>query len=151
MRSHTHANQLETEICSGTMTRFTSVSDSLSGAYGIRLAIATIPSGCPSSPHLEQELIIKPGNLIYVPANAAHQPVNDSDSPMELIAASNTPVEIVEEYHPRSNNYEIYLTLRLQKMTQIGIESGLDHPPGQIQHNQNPSGPSESPNSQQTS
>ena len=53
-----------------------------------------------TSPHLEQELVIKPGNFIYVPAKAVHQPINDSDIPMELIVARNAPVEIVEEYLP---------------------------------------------------
>ncbi len=118
-----HANQLETEICSGAMTRLAGVSESLSGASGIHLAIATIPAGCSSSPHhhvncesaiyvlkghgrfitgpqLEQELVIGPGDFIYVPAKAVHQPVNDSNSPMELIVARNTPVEVVEEYRP---------------------------------------------------
>ena len=117
------ADQLETEVCSGAMTRFAGVSESLSGASGIHLAIATIPAGCSSSPHhhvncesaiyvlkghgrfitgqnLEQELAIGPGDFIYVPPKAVHQPVNDGNEPMELIVARNTPVEIVEEYSP---------------------------------------------------
>lgn len=116
-------DQLETEICSGAMTRLAGVSESLSGASGIHLAIATIPPGCSSSPHhhvncesaiyvlkgrgrfitgqkLENELHIGPGDFIYVPPNSIHQPVNDGDTPMELIVARNTPVEIVEEYKP---------------------------------------------------
>jgi len=35
--------------------------------------------------------------VIYVPAEAVHQPVNDGLEPMELIVARNAPVEIVVE------------------------------------------------------
>ena len=110
------------EIASGNMTRLAGVSQSLVGAEGIHLAIATIPPGCASSPHyhvncesaiyvvsgrgrfltgpnLEKESQIGPGDFIYVPPDAVHQPVNDSASePMELIVARNTPTEIVVEY-----------------------------------------------------
>ena len=119
-----HPDELEEEICSGAMTRFAGVSQGLVGSDGIHLAIATIPPGCGSSPHyhvncesaiyvvrgqgrfiigdrLENPLPIGPGDFIYVPPNAVHQPVNDSQTePLELIVARNTPVEIVEEYQP---------------------------------------------------
>jgi uncharacterized RmlC-like cupin family protein len=118
-----HPNQLETEVCSGAMTRLAGVSQTLSGASGIHLAIATIPPGSASTPHhhvncesaiyvlkgrgrfitganLENELSIGPGDFIYVPPHSVHQPVNDGAEPMELIVARNTPVEIVEEYRP---------------------------------------------------
>lgn len=118
-----HPNELETEIRSGAMTRLAGVSEGLVGASGIHLAIATIPPGCSSSPHyhvncesaiyvlkgqgrfmvgpnLETELSIGPGDFIYVPPDAVHQPVNDGPEPMELIVARNAPVEIVEEYQP---------------------------------------------------
>ena len=50
---------------------------------------------------LEIPLSIGPGDFIYVPPGAVHQPVNDSLSePMELIVARNAPVEIVVEYEP---------------------------------------------------
>ena len=117
------SNELETEICSGAMTRLAGVSQGLVGSTGIHLAIATIPPGCASSPHshvncesaiyvvkgkgrfiigehLDNEISIGPGDFVYVPQDAVHQPVNDGDEPMELIVARNTPVEIVEEYHP---------------------------------------------------
>ena len=116
-----HPDSLETEICSGAMTRLAGVSQALAGATGIHLAIATIPPGCASSPHyhvncesaiyvmkghgrfiigenLDNELPIGPGAFIYVPQDGVHQPVNDSNEVMELIVARNTPVEIVEEY-----------------------------------------------------
>ena len=121
-----HPNQLETEICSGAMTRLAGVSQGLVGAGGIHLAIATIPPGCSSSPHhhvncesaiyvarghgrfivgqdLETELPIAPGDFIYVPPGAVHQPVNDGSEPLELIVARNAPVEIVEEYQSRQS------------------------------------------------
>jgi uncharacterized RmlC-like cupin family protein len=95
------------------------------GSTGIHLAIATIPPGCASSPHyhvncesaiyvakghgrfltgqnLETSLPIGPGDFIYVPPDAVHQPVNDSPTePLELIVARNTPVEIVVEHRPK--------------------------------------------------
>jgi uncharacterized RmlC-like cupin family protein len=115
----------EVEIASGSMTRLAGVSQGLVGTKGIHLAIATIPPGCASSPHyhvncesaiyvvkgrgrfltgenLEKSLPIGPGDFIYVPPDAVHQPVNDSlTEPMELIVARNAPVEIVVEYTPR--------------------------------------------------
>ena len=119
-----HPDGLEVEIQSGAMTRLAGVSQGLVGSEGIHLAIATIPPGCASTPHyhvncesaiyvvrgqgrfivgdkLEKPLPIGPGDFIYVPPNAIHQPVNDSQTePLELIVARNTPVEIVVEYQP---------------------------------------------------
>ena len=114
------SSELEVEISSGNMTRLAGVSQSLVGSTGIHLAIATIPAGCSSSPHyhvncesaiyvisgkgrflvgenLEEALPIGPGDFLYVPAEAVHQPVNDGTLPMELIVARNTPEEIVVE------------------------------------------------------
>ena len=119
-----HPDGLEVELSSGAMTRLAGVSEGLVGSTGIHLAIATIPPGCASSPHyhvncesaiyvlrgsgrfvvgkqLENSLPIGPGDFIYVPPDAVHQPVNDSATePLELIVARNTPVEIVAEYTP---------------------------------------------------
>ncbi len=119
-----HPDGLELELSSGAMTRLAGVSEGLVGSSGIHLAIATIPPGCASSPHyhvncesaiyvlagsgrfvvgeqLEQSLPIGPGDFIYVPPDAIHQPVNDSATePLQLIVARNTPVEIVAEYTP---------------------------------------------------
>lgn len=115
-----HPDGLEVEIQSGAMTRLAGVSEALTGSTGIHLAIATIPPHCASSPHyhvncesaiyvvkghgrfvvgdkLDNPLPIAPGDFIYVPAGAVHQPVNDSDEVMEIIVARNTPVEIVQE------------------------------------------------------
>jgi len=118
-----HPEDLEVEIQSGAMTRLAGVSEQLVGSTGIHLAIATIPPHCASSPHyhvncesaiyvikgqgrfvvgdnLDQELSIGPGDFIYVPAEAVHQPVNDGSEPMEIIVARNTPTEIVVEVSP---------------------------------------------------
>jgi uncharacterized RmlC-like cupin family protein len=115
-----HPAEREVEIQSGAMTRLAGVSEGLVGSTGIHLAVATIPPGCASTPHyhvncesaifvskghgrflagpnLENPLTIGPGDFIYVPADAVHQPVNDGAEPMELIVARNTPVEIVVE------------------------------------------------------
>jgi uncharacterized RmlC-like cupin family protein len=116
-----HPDQRETEIASGAMTRIAGVSKSLTGATGIHLAIATIPAGRRSAAHLhvncESALyIIKghgtfmvgekldrpipfgPGDYLFVPPGAPHQPINDGDETIEMIVARNTPVEIVEAY-----------------------------------------------------
>ena len=118
-----HPDGLEIEIQSGAMTRLAGVSEALTGSTGIHLAVATIPPHCASSPHyhvncesaiyvikgqgrfvigdnLETELPIGPGDFIYVPAEAVHQPVNDSPDDMEIIVARNTPIEIVVDVEP---------------------------------------------------
>lgn len=117
------SSELEVEISSGTMTRLAGVSQGLVGSTGIHLAIATIPAGCSSSPHyhvncesaiyvvkgkgrfligenLDEALPMEPGDFLYVPAEAVHQPVNDGTEPLELIVARNTAVEIVVETEP---------------------------------------------------
>jgi uncharacterized RmlC-like cupin family protein len=118
-----HADQLEVEVSSGAMTRLAGVSMATVGAEGIHLAIATIPPGHRSSPHyhtncesaiyvasgrgtfltgenLDEVLAIGPGDFIYVPADAPHQPVNGSETePLVLIVARNAPVEMVVELH----------------------------------------------------
>jgi uncharacterized RmlC-like cupin family protein len=111
---------LEVEIQSGAMTRLAGVSEALTGSTGIHLAVATIPPNCASSPHyhvncesaiyvlkgkgrfvigdnLDTELPIGPGDFIYVPAEAVHQPVNVGSDDLEIIVARNAPVEIVVE------------------------------------------------------
>ena len=117
-----HPHERETEIASGAMTRVAGVSKNLGGAQGIHLAIAIIPPGAQSSPHvhvncesalyilrgrgrmlvgkeLDEELSFGAGDFIYVPPNAPHQPVNDDPAePVEMIVARNAPEEIVEEY-----------------------------------------------------
>ena len=114
-------HQREVEIASGAMTRIAGVSEALTGAKRIHLAEALIPPGRCSTAHyhsncesalyvasgeglmlsgddLATEDVIGPGDMIYIPPNAAHQPVNTSDSePLRLIVARNTPVELVVE------------------------------------------------------
>ncbi len=115
------AHQREIEVASGAMTRLAGVSEALVGAWGIHLALATLPPGCSSTPHrhtncesaiyitrgrgrflvgeqLETSLEFGPGDFIYVPPDAPHQPINDGSEPVEMVVARNTPIEIVEEY-----------------------------------------------------
>jgi len=123
-----HPNQRETEVSSGTMTRLAGVSRALVGAEGIHLAIATVPPGCQSSAHrhincesaiyitkghgkiivgaaLDTALDIGPGDFIYIPEGATHQPVNTNKTePLEMIVARNSPVEIVEDYSPTNKD-----------------------------------------------
>ena len=122
-----HPDALEVEVASGAMKRLAGVSKALTGAKGIHLAVATIPPQCTSSPHyhvncesaiyilrgrgrflvgrdLKTALEFAPGDFIYVPPGAVHQPVNDSATePVEMIVARNTPVEVVVEYRPATS------------------------------------------------
>ena len=116
-----HPDQRETEIASAGMTRIAGVSESLTGATGIHLAVATIPPACSSSAHvhlncesalyiikghgkfmvgekLDHAIAFGPGDYLFVPPGAPHQPVNDGDETIEMVVARNAPVEIVEEY-----------------------------------------------------
>ena len=116
-----HPNERETESASGGMTRAAGVSMALVGAEGIHMAIATIPPGHRSSPHvhtncesalyvlsghgrfligddLSEALDFGPGDCLYVPPGAPHAPVNDGDEHIELVVVRNALVEIVEEY-----------------------------------------------------
>ena len=117
----TRSEGLEVEVSSGAMTRLAGVSKALSGSEGIHLAIATVPPGRCSTAHyhtncesaiyvvsgrglflhgddLEVEEEIGPGDFIYVPAEANHQPVNTSENDdLVLVVARNAPVELVVE------------------------------------------------------
>ena len=115
-------DELETEAVSGAMTRLGGVSTKLTGAEGIHMGVSILPPGCRSSPHhhtncesaiyvvsgrgkmlvgdrLERSQDFGPGDFIYVPPFALHQPVNSSSTEtVTLIVARNSPVELVEEY-----------------------------------------------------
>ena len=111
----------EIEVASGGMKRVAGVSEGLVGAQGIHLALAEISPGESSSPHrhtncesalyvlrgkgrfmvgedLAKAIEFGPGDFIYVPQYALHQPVNDGNEVVEFIVARNSPVEEVEEY-----------------------------------------------------
>ncbi len=114
-------DQQEVEVSSGAMTRLAGVSKALTGSVGIHLAVSTVPPGRCSTTHyhtncesaiyvvsghglflagdqLEVSNEIGPGDFIYVPPGAAHQPVNTSRTePLVLIVARNAPVELVVE------------------------------------------------------
>jgi len=116
----TKKNNLEEEVNSGAMIRLAGVSESLSGAKNIHLAIATIPPERCSTTHfhtncesaiyvlsgegvfihgdnMEIEDNISEGDFIFVPEGSLHQPINTGEEDLKLIVARNTPVEIVEE------------------------------------------------------
>jgi len=117
-----HKHEREVEVASGAMSRMAGVSESLGGAEGIHLAIATISPGHRSEAHvhtncesaiyilkgngyfmvgdkLDQVLPFSPGDFLFVPEGAPHQPVNGNpEEPVEMIVARNAPVEIVEAY-----------------------------------------------------
>ena len=119
-----HPDKFEVEISSGSMTRIAGVSKNLVGSEGIHLAVAVIPPGCRSEAHihlncesaiyitkgngiflsgekLDKELLFGPGDCIYVPPWAPHQPINsDMVAEVEMIVARNAPTEIVEKYQP---------------------------------------------------
>ena len=116
----TKRNKVEEEINSGAMTRWAGVSENLSGAKNIHLAIASIPKDRCSTTHyhtncesaiyvlsgegiflhgdnMDIESEISEGDFIYVPDGALHQPINTGNGELKLIVARNTPLEIVKE------------------------------------------------------
>ena len=117
-----HPDELEKETVSGAITSIGGVSRDLTGAEGIYMGLSTIPPGGASSSHhhtncesaiyvvsgygkirmgdrLAESQDFGPGDFIFIPPFALHQPVNISDTePVALIVARNSPVEIVEEY-----------------------------------------------------
>ena len=116
----TKKDSLEEEINYGSMTRFAGVSEHLSNATNIHMALADIPMGRCSTTHyhtncesaiyvlsgsgifvhgdnMDIEDEISAGDFVFVPAGALHQPVNTGDTTLKLIVARNTPTEIVEE------------------------------------------------------
>ena len=116
----TKRNKVEEEINSGSMSRWAGVSENLSGAKNIHLAIASIPKDRCSTTHfhtncesaiyvlsgegiflhgdnMDIESEISEGDFIYVPDGALHQPINTGNGELKLIVARNTPLEIVKE------------------------------------------------------
>ena len=116
----TKRNKVEEEINSGSMTRWAGVSENLSGAKNIHLAIASIPKDRCSTTHfhtncesaiyvlsgegiflhgdnMDIESEISEGDFIYVPDVALHQTINTGNEELKLIVARNTPLEIVKE------------------------------------------------------
>ena len=123
----TKKNKVEEEINSGSMTRWAGVSENLSGAKNIHLAIASIPKDRCSTTHfhtncesaiyvlsgegiflhgdnMDIESEISEGDFIYVPDGALHQPINTGNGELKLIVARNTPLEIVKEHADLGRN-----------------------------------------------
>ena len=126
-------NERYTEISSGDMTRIAGVAKETSNSQNIHLAIAEIPPGKSSSPHLhlncesaiyvlsgegifvagkklEKHNKIQTGDFIYVPPDAPHKPINISnEASLLLLVARNQPTEIVKEIkneNELSKNYK---------------------------------------------
>jgi uncharacterized RmlC-like cupin family protein len=51
-------------------------------------------------------LPIEPGDFIYVPADAPHAVVNDSDVDLVIVVSRNTQVEQVAPYDPEAADEE---------------------------------------------
>ena len=123
----TKRNKVEEEINSGSMSRWAGVSENLSGAKNIHLAIASIPKDRCSTTHfhtncesaiyvlsgegiflhgdnMDIESEISEGDFIYVPDGALHQPINTGNEELKLIVARNTPLEIVKEHAELGRN-----------------------------------------------
>ena len=123
----TKKNKVEEEINSGSMSRWAGVSENLSGAKNIHLAIASIPKDRCSTTHfhtncesaiyvlsgegiflhgdnMDIESEISEGDFIYVPNGALHQPINTGNEELKLIVARNTPLEIVKEHAELGRN-----------------------------------------------
>ena len=126
-------NERYTEISSGDMTRIAGVAKETSNSKNIHLAVAEIPPGKSSSPHLhlncesaiyvlagegvfvagkklDKHNKINEGDFIYVPPDAPHKPINVSnETSLLLLVARNQPTEIVKEIkneNELSINYE---------------------------------------------
>ena len=48
--------------------------------------------------HLDQELVIEPGDFLFVPPGAPHIVVNDGEVDIVLVVSRNTAEEHVEDY-----------------------------------------------------
>jgi len=106
---------------SGSMTRLGAISADTVGSEGIFMGVSRLPPGtrstshfhtnCESSlyvssgrgrfltgPRLDRDLLIEPGDFIFVPPNAPHAVANDGDVELVLIVARTTQREHVEEY-----------------------------------------------------
>ena len=88
------------------------------------MAISSVPPNSKSSPHthvncetalyvlrghgrfligegLQDSIEVGPGDYIFVPPAALHQPINDHPTEVwEMLVCRNSPVEIMEEYVP---------------------------------------------------
>ncbi len=102
------------------MTRVGAISGDTVGSQGIFMGISRLPPGLRSSSHfhtncesslnvasghgrfltgahLDRALAIEPGDFIYVPVNAPHAVVNDTDVDLVFIVARNAQREEVQE------------------------------------------------------
>ncbi len=114
---------LRPEVASGGMTRSAAIADDTVGSTAIFTVVSRVPPGLRSSPHvhlncessiyvasghgrvitganLDHSLIIEPGDFLFVPPDAPHIVVNDSDTDLVLVVSRNTSEERVKDYQP---------------------------------------------------
>ena len=108
---------------SGAMTRLGAISADTVGSEGIFMGVSRLLPGMRSSAHvhtncesslyvssgrgrfltgprLDRDLLIEPGDFIYVPPNAPHVVTNDGDVDLVFIVARTAQREQVEDYDP---------------------------------------------------
>ena len=106
---------------SGAMSRATAIAGDTCGSTAIFTVLSRLAPGLRSSPHihtncessiyvvsgrgrvltgvlLDEELVIRPGDFLFVPPGAPHVVVNDGDVDVVLVVSRNTAEERVEEY-----------------------------------------------------
>ena len=106
---------------SGAMSRATAIAGETCGSTAIFTVLSRLAPGLRSSPHihtncessiyvvsgrgsvltgvhLDQELIIQPGDFLFVPPGAPHVVVNGGDVEIVLVVSRNTAEEHVEDY-----------------------------------------------------
>jgi uncharacterized RmlC-like cupin family protein len=106
---------------SGAMSRATAIAGETCGSTAIFTVLSRLAPGLRSSPHihtncessiyvvsgrgrvltgihLDQELVIEPGDFLFVPPGAPHIVVNDGEVDIVLVVSRNTAEEHVEDY-----------------------------------------------------
>jgi uncharacterized RmlC-like cupin family protein len=106
---------------SGAMSRATAIAADTCGSTAIFTVLSRLAPGLRSSPHihtncessiyvasgqgrvltgthLDHELVIRPGDFLFVPPGAPHVVVNEGDDDIVLVVSRNTAEEHVEDY-----------------------------------------------------
>ena len=108
---------------SGAMSRATAIAGETCGSTAIFTVLSRLGPGLRSTPHihtncessiyvvsgrgrvltgmhLDHELVIEPGDFLFVPPGAPHIVVNDGEVDIVLVVSRNTAEEHVEDYLP---------------------------------------------------
>jgi len=122
--------ELRPEVASGGMTRTAAIADDTVGSTAIFTIVSRVPPGLRSSPHvhlncessiyvasghgrvltganLDHALLIEPGDFLFVPPDAPHVVINDSDTDLVLVVSRNTSAEKVQDYRPVSERQTV--------------------------------------------